>query len=382
MIRNKTMELYIHIPFCMKKCAYCDFLSGPQDRKTIDAYVDSLIQEIHAHDTGKITSIFMGGGTPSVLSKEQMERIFDAVRECFVISEDAEITIEANPGTVTREKLSAYRDCGINRISFGLQSVKNEELRLLGRIHTYEAFTESYRLARECGFSNINVDLISAIPKQTVASWTDTLQTVIQLEPEHISAYSLIVEEGTPFAALYGEGCPKEQDLPDEDAEREMYYLTEKLLKEAGYHRYEISNYAKEGKECRHNIGYWERTDYLGVGLGAASLLDNVRYTNTTDLTEYLQYADQPDRLRQQEEVLSVTEQMEEFLFLGLRKMEGISLEEFEKLYGKSLEDCYGKQIERLTQEGLLEVQGDRIKLTSRGIDVSNYVFAEFIEDR
>lgn len=375
------MELYIHIPFCIRKCAYCDFLSGPQNKETIEAYVDSLIREIHAHGTGKIASIFLGGGTPSVLSSEQMGRIFDAIRECFVIAEDAEITIEANPGTVTREKLSAYRACGINRISFGLQSVKNEELQLLGRIHTYEAFTESYRLARDCGFSNINVDLISAIPKQTVASWEETLQTVIRLEPDHISAYSLIVEEGTPFAKLYGEGCPKEQDLPDEDAEREMYYLTGKLLKEAGYHRYEISNYAKEGKECRHNIGYWERTDYLGVGLGAASLLDNVRYTNTTDLTEYLRYADWPDRLRRQKEVLSVTEQMEEFFFLGLRKTEGISLSEFEALYGEPLMVRYGEQIERLRQEGLLEVQGNRMRLTHRGVDVSNYVFSEFILD-
>ncbi len=375
------MELYIHIPFCIRKCAYCDFLSGPQNKETIDAYVDSLIREIHAHGIGKITSIFLGGGTPSVLSSEQMGRIFDAIRECFVIAEDAEITIEANPGTVTREKLSAYRACGINRISFGLQSVKNEELQLLGRIHTYEAFTESYRLARACGFSNINVDLISAIPKQTVASWEETLQTVIRLKPEHISAYSLIVEEGTPFAKLYGKGCPKEQDLPDEDAEREMYYLTGKLLKEAGYHRYEISNYAKEGKECRHNIGYWERTDYLGVGLGAASLLDNVRYTNTTDLTEYLRYADWPDRLRRQKEVLSVTEQMEEFFFLGLRKTEGISLSEFEALYGEPLMVRYGEQIERLRQEGLLEVQGNRMRLTHRGVDVSNYVFSEFILD-
>lgn len=383
---KKDLEIYIHIPFCVKKCAYCDFLSGPQDRGTIEKYVEKLTEEIKTYSmheslshSRNITSIFLGGGTPSILEASQITRIFDALRSTFDIAEDAEITIEANPGTVTKEKLEAYKQCGINRISFGLQSANNEELKLLRRIHTYEEFLDSYELARECGFENINVDLISAIPKQTLASWEATLERVIGLEPEHISAYSLIVEEGTPFAKVYGEGCPGEHDLPSEEEERAIYYRTEELLLQAGYHRYEISNYAKEGKECRHNLGYWERTDYLGIGLGASSLIDNTRFKNTDDLTFYMEHADDPDEIRKNVEKLSVKEQMEEFVFLGLRKMEGVSTSDFEKTFGKTMEECYGEQIQRLMQQGLLEQKDSRLMLTRQGIDVSNYVFAEFL---
>ena len=292
MIRNKELEIYIHIPFCVKKCAYCDFLSGPQDEGIREKYVNALIEEICEYGdlTHKyhVTTIFLGGGTPSILEAPQIIRIFDALSRTFQIAGDAEITIEANPGTVTVEKLEAYKKCGINRISFGLQTTNNEELKLLGRIHTYEEFVESYQLARDCGFDNVNVDLISAIPKQTVESWKETLEKVIALVPEHISAYSLIVEDGTPFANVYGEGCPGEHDLPSEEEERAIYYRTEELLEKVGYHRYEISNYAREGKECRHNLGYWERREYLGIGLGAASLVDNARYKNTDDLLFYI----------------------------------------------------------------------------------------------
>lgn len=313
MIRNKKeLELYIHIPFCVKKCAYCDFLSGPQDKETIEQYVVSLLNEIHAHGSNvdlvasyEVTTIFFGGGTPSILEESQIKQVMEALYDVFQIKQDAEITIEANPGTVTREKLDTYRACGINRISFGLQSASNEELKLLGRIHTYEDFLESFYLARDCGFYNINVDLISAIPKQTLVSWEETLQNVINLNPEHISAYSLIVEDGTPFAKVYGEGCPGEKDLPNEEEERKIYYRTDELLKAAGYHRYEISNYAKEGKECRHNLGYWERKEYLGIGLGSASLINNVRYSNTSDLARYIQCAKHPDIIQEDIQVLS-----------------------------------------------------------------------------
>ena len=388
MIRNKKeLELYIHIPFCVKKCAYCDFLSGPQDEDTIEKYVESLLDEIHAHSSNaelvvnyEVTSIFLGGGTPSILSASQIEQVFVALRENFNITEDVEITIEANPGTVTQEKLETYHTCGINRISFGLQSTNNEELKLLGRIHTFEEFLESFSLARECGFDNINVDLISAIPKQTVASWEKTLQNVIDLNPEHISAYSLIVEEGTPFAKVYGEGCPGEQDLPSEEDERTIYYRTEEILNEAGYHRYEVSNYAKTGKECKHNLGYWERKDYLGIGLGSASLIDNRRYSNTTDLKKYVSDAKQPDKIQENRQGLSAQEQMEEFMFLGLRKMEGISESEFEKCFGVSIDEVYGGQLNKLIIEELIERKEGRIKLTRHGIDVSNYIFAEFMQ--
>lgn len=383
---KKELEIYIHIPFCIKKCAYCDFLSGPQDEETIERYVSSLLEEIQAHALNEqftsdyeVTTIFLGGGTPSVLNTSQIQRIFETLTTSFKISQDAEITIEANPGTVTREKLLTYRTCGINRISFGLQSTNNEELKLLGRIHTYEEFLESYQLARECGFDNINVDLISAIPKQTVSSWEATLEKVIALKPEHISAYSLIVEEGTPFAKMYGEGCPGEYDLPSEEVERAIYYRTEELLTEAGYYRYEISNYAKAGKECKHNLGYWERKEYLGIGLGAASLIDNTRYKNTDDLLYYLEHADGLGAIQEDVEELSVKEQMEEFMFLGLRKMEGVSTSEFENTFGKTLEECYGEQIQRLKGQGLLEQEDGCLMLTRQGIDVSNFVFSKFL---
>lgn len=387
MIRNKELEIYIHIPFCVKKCAYCDFLSSPQNEETREKYVSKLLEEIYAHESHKdaiqqytVSTIFLGGGTPSILEASQIIKIFEVLRCVFDISEDAEITIEANPGTVTAEKLQAYKQCGINRISFGLQSANNEELKLLGRIHTYEEFLESFRLARECGFDNINVDLISAIPKQTVMSWEETLQRVIALNPEHISAYSLIVEEGTPFAKMYGEGCPGEYDLPSEEDERAIYYRTEELLEKAGYHRYEISNYAKEGRECRHNLGYWERREYLGIGLGAASLVDNTRFKNTDELLSYLEHADNLNAVRENVEQLSVKEQMEEFMFLGLRKMEGVSISEFERAFGENVEECYGKQIRGLIEQGLLEKKDGRLMLTNQGIDVSNYVFREFLE--
>lgn len=378
------IEIYIHIPFCVKKCAYCDFLSGPQDKDTIQAYVKALIKEIQAYKTQasmyEVTTIFLGGGTPSILNTSQIQKIFEALKNTFEITKDAEITIEANPGTVTREKLATYRACGINRISFGLQSTNNEELKLLGRIHTYEEFLESFSLARVCGFDNINIDLISAIPKQTLVSWEETLRKVIALDPEHISAYSLMVEDGTPFAKVYGEGCPGEKDLPDEEEERKIYYRTEELLQEAGYHRYEISNYAKEGKECRHNLGYWERKDYLGIGLGAASLIDNTRYKNTDDLAYYIEHAKQLDAIQEDIQVLSTKEQMEEFVFLGLRKMEGISEKEFKESFGASIDETYGIQLDKFLKGGLLERKDGRIMLTSHGIDVSNYVLAEFLD--
>lgn len=385
MKRNKNLELYIHIPFCVRKCAYCDFLSGPAESATIEKYVEKVIEEIGAHGISGlsegtlVTTIFFGGGTPSILSGNQMQRLMNALREHFAISEDAEISMEANPGTVTIEKLEAYRQAGVNRISFGLQSAKNEELKLLGRIHTWEEFLESFQLARKCGFDNINVDLISAIPKQTMESWEFSVKQVVSLNPEHISAYSLIIEEGTPFFEKYGEGTEGEFLLPPEEEEREMYHLTEMLLEEAGYHRYEISNYAKQGKECKHNLGYWERQDYLGIGLGASGFMDNVRYKNTDELQKYLTCAGDLEKIQEDREELSMSAQMEEFIFLGLRKMKGISVEEFESMFGQTLEECYGENIKRMKLANLL-VQEDRfLRLTKKGIDISNYVFAEIL---
>ena len=382
---KRELELYIHIPFCVKKCAYCDFLSGPASDQQIGEYVQALIEEIHYYKefakNYEVSTVFFGGGTPSLLTGEQMQMLMDTLGQTFFIRPNAEITMEANPGTVKVEKFRTYQKAGINRISFGLQSVNNEELKMLGRIHTYEEFLESYETARNAGFENINVDLISAIPKQTVSSWEQTLQTIIGLQPEHISAYSLIVEEGTPFAKLYGEGCELEHLLPSEEEERHMYERTEELLREAGYHRYEISNYAKEGYECQHNLGYWERKEYLGLGLGASSLIEETRFHNTDEMEEYLRDANNPILLRKEQEKLERQEQMEEFVFLGLRKIRGIQEEMFAEMFGKDIWDCYGNNLERVIKEGLLEREEGVLRLTRKGIDVSNYVFYEILSD-
>ena len=382
---RRDLELYIHIPFCVKKCAYCDFLSGPASNQQIEEYVQALIEEIRYYKEFvkkyEVSTVFWGGGTPSLLTGEQMKALMEALGQTFFIRQNAEITMEANPGTVTVEKLLACQKAGINRISFGLQSVNNEELKMLGRIHTYEEFLESYEAARKAGFQNINVDLISAIPKQTVSSWEQTLQTIISLQPEHISAYSLIVEEGTTFAKLYGEGCKLEHLLPMEEDERRMYERTEELLREAGYHRYEISNYAKEGYECQHNLGYWERKEYLGLGLGASSLIEETRFHNTDEMEEYLRDASNPILLRRGQEKLDRQEQMEEFVFLGLRKIRGIQEEKFAEMFGEDIWDCYGRNLERVIKEGLLEREEGVLRLTRKGIDVSNYVFYEILSD-
>ncbi len=335
-------EIYIHIPFCKRKCAYCDFLSFPGSESQQRDYVNALLAEIQTEpEGGSVSAIFFGGGTPSLLDATEIQRIMEVLKEKYDLTEDAEITIEANPGTLDREKLEIYRKAGINRLSLGLQSAHNQELQTLGRIHTWEEFLESFQLAREAGFSNINVDLMSALPGQSPDDWRDTLKKVADLNPEHISAYSLIIEEGTPFYDKYeqeeeqreaGNSCKL---LPTEEEERQMYYDTEKLLQAAGYHRYEISNYAKAGRECRHNCGYWRRVDYRGFGLGAASLIREVRFTNTRSLEEYLNR----DFLRREEEILTTQAQMEEFMFLGLRLCIGISIKEFEKKFQCSFEE-------------------------------------------
>ena len=402
---KRELELYIHIPFCMKKCAYCDFLSGPAPRETIDRYVTALVAEIRQYqklaENYRVTTIFFGGGTPSILSGGQMKEIFAALRDVFEIQADAEITMEANPGTVTKENLQAYRACGINRISFGLQSVDDEELKLLGRVHTMRQFEESYDLARKAGFQNINVDLISAIPGQTVESWEHTLDTVIRMNPEHISAYSLIIEEGTPFYEIYGENAKEEQDsrcekcladdgkqmdigknfpkLPDEEAERCMYELTAEKLEAAGYLQYEVSNYAKPGYACRHNKGYWQRVEYLGIGTGAASLIENERYQHISDTDLYIRANGKLDQIEEEKEKLDWNAQVEETMFLGLRMKEGVNKQNFRERYHREIQEVYGEVLEKLKEEGLLREEEERICLTKRGNDLSNYVLAQFL---
>lgn len=375
---KKELGIYIHIPFCMQKCRYCDFLSKPETKETRAAYVEALKQELWqeqalAQDYEAVT-VFLGGGTPSMLEAEQTADILQTLYQVFPVREDAEITMECNPGTLTAEKLFTYREAGVNRLSLGLQSANNEELKLLGRIHTYEEFLESFRLARAAGFSNLNVDLMSALPGQTPESYRETLHKVLALSPEHISAYSLIIEEGTPFYEQYG---TDRTGLPDEDSERQMYYDTEAILTAHGYERYEISNYARPGFHCRHNLSYWERKNYKGFGIGAASLMENVRYKNADSLSDYLRGCYRIES----RETLTRKEQMEEFLFLGLRKISGISKEAFFLEFGAELEEVYGVVLEKLKGQALLAEKDGRIWLTDRGIDVSNLVLAEFLLD-
>lgn len=372
--KDNSFELYIHIPFCVRKCAYCDFLSAPGSEEAKASYTKALLREIEAVKTEKreVSSIFVGGGTPSALSPSLMGDIFEKIHESFSVAQDAEITIEANPGTLSKEKLFLYKNAGINRLSLGLQSPEEAELKSLGRIHTYEEFLESFSLAREAGFQNINVDLMCALPDQTYEGWIRNLRTVAALHPEHISAYSLIIEEGTPFAK-------RKLNLPDEDTEYRMYEDTAGILAEYGYEQYEISNYAKKGLACRHNIGYWTRKEYLGLGLGAASLWGNQRFSNTSDFSAYLKESGSPEKIRENREILSLEDEMSEFMFLGLRMTEGVSKAEFLESFGTPIESVYGKVLDKYKNMGLLEEKEGRIFLTRAGIHVSNGVMAEFL---
>ena len=375
------MELYLHMPFCVRKCSYCDFLSFPSGAKTQRMYAKRLMEDIGV--MGKrygeipVETIFIGGGTPSVPDSGLIVEIMEHVRHAFHVADGAEISMEANPGTVTREKLTDYRKAGINRLSFGLQSANDRELKLLGRIHTWAEFLESFTLARECGFANLNIDLMSALPGQTCESWKETLSRVTDLDPEHISAYSLIIEEGTPFGERYGSEEGRKL-LPDEDSEREMYHETKRFLKDCGYERYEISNYAKPGRECRHNIGYWTGVPYLGLGLGASSYLDGCRFTVNPDMKQYLE--EKPGMFTDIEK-LTKKDMEEEFFYVGLRMTAGVSLSEFERRFGISAKEVYPGLMETFVKEKAARFEGDRFVLTDYGLDVSNYIMAQFLQD-
>lgn len=425
----KSISIYIHIPFCVKKCQYCDFLSAPADSRAQEVYLRALKQEIREQAARyreyEVQTVFIGGGTPTAVPCENLCEVLKTVFSFYRMNPHAEISMEANPGTVTKEALLSYRKAGINRISIGLQSADDVELKLLGRIHTYRDFQQTYRWAQEAGFTNINLDIMSALPGQSVENYKKTLETVLSLKPQHISAYSLIVEEGTPFYEKYGQESEKLQatgekqpDLPSEEEEREMYALTEKLLATAGYHRYEISNYALPGRECRHNLVYWKRGNYVGFGLGAASMVENVRFENIREMQEYLaEYAGMPDAepvfaevaqgdaqvlpneqefslredthseneqelsIRENVHPLSPQEQMEETMFLGLRLTEGVSKAEFHRQFGVSMEQIYGEVIRKNTAKGLLIDEAGYVCLTREGMDLSNYVMAQFLLD-
>lgn len=386
------LELYIHIPFCVRKCAYCDFLSFPAPRRVQESYRDALFHEIEqfadmqkeqpSHvQKYRVVTVFFGGGTPSLLPGGWIGDLLALLRARFSFAPGAEITVECNPGTADEQKLAAYRKAGVNRLSLGLQSADDKELAALGRIHTWADFGRTYELARQAGFSNINVDLMSALPGQTVSSWEKTLRRVLALEPEHISAYSLIIEEGTPFYEKYAADAARRDDgetpqfLPSEEEERQMYELTETLLSQAGLYRYEISNYARPGFACRHNIGYWRGVSYAGFGLGASSLLDGVRYRNPESLDAYLA----GDFSGRESHALTRAEQMEECMFLGLRLMQGVEERDFAARFGQSIDEVYGPVIRRQQSLGLLERENGYVRLTSKGVDLSNAVMAEFL---
>lgn len=453
-MKNKNeLGIYIHIPFCVHKCIYCDFLSSPADVHTRKQYVRALINEIYLTREGKcankliknvlqgdntsyedmeeqavngltsdyalydtvcmadyektimqedisgcvddiksenwhiVTSIFIGGGTPSAIDAEDISDILDAVRNNYNVSDKAEITIECNPGTMDKKKAAIYRKAGINRISFGLQSTDNNELRMLGRIHTYEQFMESYKIAREAGFDNINIDLMSALPGQTMESFKAVLEKALSLGAEHISVYSLIVEEGTRLSDNIDSFPP----IPSDDEDRQMYYMTKEMLSSYGYEQYEISNYAQKGYECKHNLKYWERCDYLGFGIGAASLYSGRRYTNISDIGRYMDvlaeitnaldksYVNELLQIRTDMEELSKEDEMSEYMFLGLRKTKGIDITDFKEEFGTDIKDIFGEAIEDNIASGLLIHDGNCLYLSKRGIDISNTVMSDFI---
>ena len=398
---RRELSLYVHIPFCKAKCVYCDFLSfggcGYDEQKQ---YTEALCREIETYrpfaKDYRITTIFFGGGTPSYPDAGRIEQIMQTIQDVFYVEPDAEITIEGNPDSLTKDKLFTYKKLGINRLSIGLQSANDKVLKRLGRVHNYDQFIAAYSNARQAGFANINVDLMSGLPGEEEDSYIHTLAKVVKLQPEHISAYSLIVEEGTPLS----ENDKLLERLPTEEEDRQLYNKTKILLKNSGYDRYEISNYAGMGYECRHNIAYWTLKEYLGVGLGASSRLDmytekndlqTVRFHGIEDFKEYIGFFitlenDRYGSLEQliasgyrEQQISETKDQMEEFMFLGLRMMRGISKKEFFTRFHVDIENVYGKIIEEYSKKQLLVNKGDRLYLSDEGIDVSNVVMAEFL---
>lgn len=439
-MNTNEMSIYIHIPFCVKKCEYCDFLSGVYDVDVQRNYVQALCKEIkymgQRLEGVVVPSIFIGGGTPSWLDGDLIELIMKTAYEVFDVPGSAEVTIECNPGTVTEEKFYSIRRAGINRISIGLQSANDEELQLLGRIHDYNQFLKTFEMARKTGFTNINIDIMTGLPGQTKEKLLNTLQNITYLKPAHISAYSLIVEPGTPFYDKYIDDVKRREMgkptiyLPNEDQEYELTNMAKEFLRQKGYHQYEVSNFARDGYECEHNKVYWTRGQYIGFGIGAASLIGDTRYHNLTNIYEYIEkcnklpilqeskieglYNDKNSYCESMENVnddasdcesmenvnderstdnnqvlylwdssqkLSRHEQMEEFMFLGLRMNEGISREDFKNDFGCEIEAIYKEVIEKLQGQGLLLMDGGRIFLTEKGQDISNVVLAEFLLD-
>lgn len=375
----KEISLYIHIPFCMQKCFYCDFPSFAGKEKFREDYVDALIKELKEKCKDYlIKTIFIGGGTPSHLEVNEIKKLLVAIND-LNLKDDIEFSMECNPGTLQKEKLEVMKRGGINRISFGLQSSDNKLLKKIGRIHTFEEFLDNYNLARELGFKNINVDLMYGLPNQSVENWKTTLEKICEINPEHISAYSLIIEEGTAFYTLY------EKDkliLPTEDEEREMDALTKNILTENGYHQYEISNYSLRGKECRHNKVYWTLEEYIAVGTACSSYIDGYRLQNINDINEYIKKINLGEDIVIETHKNSVEDEMEEFVFMGLRMNVGIDTVRFKTKFNVSIESIYGSVIEKNIERELLKIMDNFMFLTEKGMELSNNVMSDFILEK
>ena len=371
----KNVALYIHIPFCKQKCLYCDFPSFAGKEDCMIDYAKALAKEINSIKDKKIKTIFIGGGTPTYLSLAGWKIIKESIKRLDVCN-DLEFTVEGNPGTFTIEKLNFLKEMGVNRISIGLQAFQDSLLRDLGRIHTIKDFKQSFKQARQLGFDNINVDLMFGLPGQTLNQWLETLENVIKLNPEHLSCYSLIVEEGTEFYKRFEKDT---LDLPDEELERTMYANTIEYLKNMGYIQYEISNFAKDNKVCRHNLVYWEMDEYIGCGSASHSYIDGFRYRNEENIEKYIEKINAYGTAIVEKTKNSFNDDMEEFMFMGLRKNVGISKSEFKRRFDKDIDCVYREVIDKYVDLGLLMDNNDNIFLTYEGIEVSNVIMAEFI---
>ena len=377
-MKNKEVGIYVHIPFCKRKCDYCDFISYSNKDSKIEEYVESVKKEIELQKIkSEITTVYIGGGTPSYIESKYIKDIINEVKKKN-ISENAEITIEVNPGTVTLEKLKDYKSVGVNRLSIGLQSAKNELLNQIGRIHDYEQFLETYNMARKVGFKNINVDLMLGLPNQRISDLKETLEKILELQPEHISVYSLIVEEGTPIANKIEQG---KLELPEEELERNMYWYVKNTLELNGYKHYEISNFAKQGYESKHNVNCWNQQEYIGIGVAAHSYRDITRYSNTEQLGEYIRNVQREnlERNRIIHEIQKEDDAKKEYMLLGLRQIEGVKISRFKEKFGDNPIYLFRNELKKLVEEELINVDEDNIRLTNKGIDLANLVWAEFV---
>ena len=377
-MNNKELGIYVHIPFCKRKCYYCDFVSYANSCYKIDDYIEQVIKEIDKYDLKNynITTIYIGGGTPSFIEEKYIQNLLNKLKNSLAENEtkfeNIEITIELNPGTITKNKLEIYKKSGINRISMGLQTTNNKLLKQIGRIHTYEQFLEGYKLVQEAGFENINVDLMIGLPNQTIQDVKASIEEVVRLNPNHVSVYSLIIEEGTKMQKMVDS---KELKLPDEELERQMYWYVKNKLELKGYNHYEISNFAKKQKESKHNLNCWEQKEYIGLGASAHSYLNAIRYSNTTfDENGKWDYTN-----KNIEEKQTVEDMKKEYMLLGLRKIEGISIQKFKEKYVDNPIFLFREELEKLIQQDLIVIDGDWIRLTNKGIDFANLVWEEFV---